>query len=262
MLENYSKKCKLYYFTKYIIIRIICLFSFINAHHGKDYFVVTSYDTPHKGELLASLSIDNITGESHHNESENHSDIDKNDFSLEPGIIFGIRNNWTLEMHAHNSISNGVFITESIAFESLIRIIDENSDHTHSNGFALPFSIAMLLEYGIGVNETPDDLEFRFIIGKNLRLFSFVINLIAQNTHEEHEHFQYGLAFGLKSYLSKKIGGTLEFDMKLAENSEIHITPGINYSLMENFDFRSGTSININSENSKLNFRSMIIYSF
>lgn len=238
------------------------LFSFVNAHHGKDYFVVTSYETPHKGELLASLSIDNVRSESHHHDSGNQFESDNHDFSLEPGIIYGISNNWTLEMHTHNNLSNGALHTESIAFESLIRIMDENNEHTHAHSFALPFSIAVLLEYGFGINETPDDMELRLIIGKNLSLFSFIVNLIAQNTIEEHEHFQYGLALGLKPHISNKFGGTLEFDMEFEENSVMHITPSINYSPVDNFDFRIGTSINLNAKNSNFNFRSMIIYKF
>jgi len=262
MLENYSKECKLFYFTKSITISIICLFSFVNAHHGKDYFVTTSYDTPHKGELIAILSIDNVNGDSHHKETENHSASENNNFSLEPGFLYGLSDNWTIELHSHNIMADGVLNTASIALESLVRIIDEKNDHNQSTRLKLPFSLAMLFEFGIGLDETPNDLELRLIVGRDLHLFSFVVNLIAQNTLNDNEHVQYKLALGVNPHLSGNIGGTLEFDMGLDEDSKMNITPGINYSPLKNFDFRLGTSIGLNADNTSLNIRSMIIYKF
>ena len=70
------------------------------------------------------------------------------------------------------------------------------------------------------------------------------------------------MAFGINPYLAGSIGGTLEFDMGLGDNSEIYLTPGINFSPLANLDFRIGTSINVHAEKSDLNIRSMIIYKF
>ncbi len=66
---------------KSITLIIIFLCSFIFAHHGKDYFVTTSYTNPHKGDFLGLFSIDNGSGDSHHHESENQSASENDGFS-------------------------------------------------------------------------------------------------------------------------------------------------------------------------------------
>ncbi|MEE9189816.1 MAG: hypothetical protein V3U16_03500 [Candidatus Neomarinimicrobiota bacterium] len=244
---------------KAITLSIIFLCSVVFAHHGKDYFVATSYSTPHKGDFLALLSFDYDSRASHHHESENHLAAENDGFSLEPGFLYGLSDKWSLELHTHNLIADGALHTESFALESLIRIFDEKNDHTH---FSPPFSIAVLLEYGFGFEETPDDLELQLIMGKDLRLFSLVANLIAQKMMENNEQFQYKVALGINPYLPGSISGTLEFDMGFGENSEIYLTPGIRFSPSAKLDFRIGTSINLHADNSDFIMRSMIIYEF
>lgn len=247
---------------KVLLISIIFIYSVVFAHHGKDFFVAASYETPHKGEFLALLSIDYGISESHHHESEDHLADEDNGFSLEPGFLYGLSDKWSLELHTHNQITDGILHTESVAMESLIRILDEKNDHSHFSHFSSPISIAVLLEYGLGLEETPDDLELRLIIGKDLRLFSLVANVIANKMMENNEQFEYQLALGINPKLPGSISGTLELDVGLGENREIHLTPGIRFSPLEKLDFRIGTSINLNDENSDFNVRGMIIYEF
>lgn len=238
-----------------ILLLLIVVFTLLPqravAHHGKEFLITSTYKTPGSGSLFALWS--SQYANSPHPEGE---------FEFEPGLLYGLTNRWSLEVHTHHVHSAHHFQTESAALETHIRLFgpDEFQRHDSSHGERNPFSLAVLFEYKKGFGEKHDAFESRVIVGRELQSVSFVANVIGERTLEEGEGVHYRYALGVKKSLSSTIGLGLEFDGGLHRGDGVSVTPGLYGTIAHGLDFRLGPTIGFGGRADEFQLRATILY--
>lgn len=224
------------------------------GHHGKEFLVTSTYKTPDKGKSFLLLSFDYIQA-NHHGRG----------FELEPGVLYSIFDQWSAEIHTHHGLFNREFSFESIGVETQYRFFGagdvQNEDH-HQHDNSSPFSMAALLEFTKGVGASPDGLEGRLIIGKDIHSFSLVLNLIGEKIFERETGFEVRYALGMKYNLIPSVAVGIELDERLNHSTHPRMTPGLYGSLFRAIDFRVGASFPISSHSEGFSARTILIYSF
>lgn len=229
------------------------------AHHGKEFLVASTCKTPPKGSFFALLSSEYVR-------SGHHSGR----FEFEPGVLYGMTNWWSVELHSHNGLSEGDFHVESIALETRFRFLGSGDVHVHDDKEAFhheassPFSLAALLEYEKGLRGLHDAFEGRFIVGRDFRPISLVANIIFQkNSDEEGRRFKFRYAVGVKNSFNETIGMGIELDGGTQHETGVRLTPGIYTTLTKDLDLRVGVSFGLGDTGDEgLSLRGTLLYEF
>ncbi len=221
------------------------------AHHGKEYLITSTYKTPERGSFFGVWSSSYVKSE--HEEGE---------MVLEPGLLYGLTNRWSLELHTHHGISSDNFRTESIGLETLLRLFGPGEIQHHANFHEKehPLSLALLFEYEKGLGDEHDAAEGRVIVGREFRSFLVVANLIAGKILEEDEDFHYLYAIGIKKTLSSAFAVGLELDGGFQRGEGFSLTPGLYGAIAQGLDFRLGPTIGFGDRAEEYQLRATILF--
>ena len=239
-------------FVSILGIMLVPLHTF--AHHGKEYLVTATYKTPERGSLFALWSSEYVDG-GHH---------DGDELEIEPGLLYGLTDRWSIELHTHHAFTSDDLATESVALETRLRLFGpgEIHDDASSPGKSAPFSLGALFEFEKGHGDEHDALGGRVIIGKEMHSFSVVVNLIGEKVVGEDTDVEYLYAIGLRKSLSSAIGVGLEFDGGFQEKDGFSLTPGLYGTITRGFDFRIGPSIGFGDRSDERRLRATFLYQF
>jgi len=221
------------------------------AHHGRDFLVTSSFKTADRGSLFALWS-------SHYINSSHHD----REYEFEPGLLYGITDRWSLELHTHHGLSSGDFHTESVALETALRLFgpgEVDGNEPVPEGKA-PYSLAILFEFEKGVGDEHDRYEGRIIVGKDFDNVSLMANLIGEKALAEGERLQYQFALGLKKNLTPTLGLGVEFDGGIEKEEGYGLTPGIYATIMPGLDLRVGPSIGLGNRPEDFKLRGTLLF--
>ncbi|MFQ5798027.1 MAG: hypothetical protein ACE5H0_04940 [Bacteroidota bacterium] len=223
------------------------------AHHGKEYLITSTYKTPERGSFFFLWS-------SQYTSSRNY----EREFEFEPGLLYGLTNRWSLEVHTHHALSTLDFEMESIALETRVRLFGPDDSHGEefedSHRGRDPFSVAVLLEYEKGFGEELDALEGRVIVGRQFRSISLVANVIGERNLEEGEKVHYRYTIGVKKNLSSAFGFGLELDGGLHKGNGFSLTPGLYGVITSGFDYRLGPSFGFGGRSEEFELRATLLF--
>lgn len=226
------------------------------GHHGKDYLVTASSRSPHNDEIGVLLYTTVGQSSGHHGVEEHAHEGEVTTWSFEPAVLYGLSDNWAAEVHLHQSLAEGTYETESLAFETSYHFLTENSHH----GPASTFSLAAMLEYNHQLSEGDDRIEARMILAKTIWGYSITGNIITSVAiGGEQNKLDFDGILGLRRNFSDRFGATLEFS---EIPTHLSVTPGISIKLPDDLDILMGATIATGDDDNNFNFRALIAKSF
>ncbi len=219
------------------------------AHHGKNYFVTGSFETPRAGSWHALFAADfrNRFG--------------TQAYEIEPGVLYGITDRLDVELHAHGVSDDGAFHAEAIAVESRFSLFGQSSgsdreikeEHTRRG-------MALLLEFEKGLSNQPDAYEARAIFGTERGDCQLAGNLIWQQAFDEERSHGIRYALGVKRTLSASLDIGVELDGAFDRLSAARFTPGMFVSAGEQLDLKVGASLRMGSLSDDPIIRLALVY--
>lgn len=218
------------------------------SHHGKEFLLTASSRTPERGEWFGILSSDFQRLNSH--------------ISLEPGILYGISDRWSAEIHAHVGELNESPHFASIGFEQRFFLWNgQRGGGIGSN--ALPVDIGLLVEYEKGLgHDSHDAIEFRGLISHINTNFGASLNLIAARSLEAGSELEYRYAVGVRSAVTGRLSAGLEMIGNLQELTESSVTPGLYLQMSHAVQLRVGSSIDLSPRAEGLTMRASLVFEF
>ncbi len=226
------------------------------AHHGKDYFISKSFHVPLQGEWVGLFSADYVRTGSHLNETIRS-------YEFEPGILYGITNRWSIELHSHiDKEIGGKWVYESTGLEQRFQITQPSEEES-----AIPIDIAGALEFEKGNGEHGvDNIQGGLIFSRDgiSGLYNLTVNFLLRKELRSGSDLEFRYAVGAKKDFSFNVGAGIELNGTLTKSGELaqQITPGIYFNTDFGMRVKLGASIGLGESRGDYAIRTSIVYDF
>ncbi len=226
------------------------------AHHGKDYFISKSYHVPLQGEWVGLFSADYLRMGSHLDQTVRA-------LEFEPGILYGITNRWSIELHSHiDKEIGGEWVYESTGLEQRFQITQASEEES-----AIPIDIAGALEFekGNGTHGV-NNIQGGLIFSRDdiTHLYNLTVNVLLRKELRSGSDLEFRYAVGAKKDFSFNVGAGIELNGALTKSGEIaqQITPGIYFNTDFGMRIKLGASVGLGDSHGDYAVRTSIVYDF
>lgn len=237
-----------------LIISLILLQAFLGshliAHHGKDYFISKSYHTPIEGTWAALLSADYLRMSSHREHKFRG-------FGIEPGILYGLSNRWSLELHSHIEKMGGEsWHYESTGIEQRLQITRWDGSEDRQ----LPIDVAAALEFEKSSSDDQADvLQAAMIFSNDGLEHNITANVLLRKELRSSASTEFRYALGGKREISEYMGMAIEFNGTIGNEVLQQITPAIYFQTESGLRMRLGMSLGVNGNRRDYVLRSSLV---
>ncbi len=209
------------------------------AHHGRDFLLVQTSETPHGGEFYF------IPSASYIDEGE------EEEIEVEPTLLFALTNRFSVEVHAHIAKEG----SESFEYESTSPAL-----HYRLNSEESLFGLSLSFEYEIAhLDDHEDRAELRLAISQAGDLWLFGANLIASEDQGGGAEVEWGYAAGLRRLFGEDWALGLEVQGSFEED-EHEILLGLYSEPSERFTFNIGVGVGVGSDGFESALRSALVF--
>jgi len=201
------------------------------AHHGKEFLVTASSRPPDRGDLF-------LIGASEYQKSSA-------ELTFEPGLLYGITDIWSAELHTHIAEPFGNATLEAIGLEQRFHLYGDREDNGNYAS-ALPLDLGILFEVEHGMtSETPDAMEFRWMISHTSASSAFAFNLTANRPLSAAGETIFSYAVGARQVLTSMLSVSLEMDGTLHGPRRNALTPGVLFTITHGLTLQFGSSFSV-----------------
>jgi hypothetical protein len=226
----------------FILLSIIP--TIVNAHHGKDFFATASLQLPHQGQWFGILSSDYMRNPA--------------SLSLEPGVLYGVMNYWSVEAHAHLDDFNTEPHFSSIGLEQRFSLWD-NTKVKNDTASGLPIALGILVEFEKGIGHHHDGVELRGLFTYMGEHLSASVNLIGvKELHEEPPSF--GYALGLRHTLMEFLAIGIETRGTFDGLDKSVITPNVFIEVSHSLNLLVGSSLSFSPQSQNPVLQATLLY--
>ena len=221
------------------------------AHHGKDYFISKSYHTPNEGTWAALFSADYLRLNSHRED-------ELRGFGIEPGILYGLSNRWSLEIHSHiEKMAGENWHYESTGIEQRFQITRWDGSEDRQ----LPIGVAAALEFEkSSAHEGADVLQAGMILSNDGVAHNITANVLLRKELRRSASTEFRYALGAKTEISEFMGMAIEFNGTIGNEVLQQITPAIYLQTESGLRMRLGMSFGINGNRRDYALRSSLVF--
>jgi hypothetical protein len=214
-----------------------------SAHHGKDFFLVETYEVPHPRTVYAIADAAWArTGSA-------------DALALEPGLLGGVVDRVALEVHAHFFREPG----GTLRYEAVAPAIHlQLSPPEALQGFAL--GVSGEYEIAGGGSDEGNRLEARAIVERSLPSFKAAVNLIGSRL--EGEDPVWGYAMGFRREFSPKIAAGIEAQGEFQEDSAHQILLGCYVEPTERYTIKAGAGSELGPNHADVVGQLGLVWSF
>ena len=215
------------------IVSVIILISLIltksaDAHHSREYILLTSFQTGAKGSFLLGLSYDSATKDEYYS------------WETTPAILYSLTNKIMFETHTHFKKEKDIdLIWEAGTFGTQMVLTNPNS---HFLDIGLCFSFETPTSKSRDVLSGENSFGLRLILSKEIyNDINICSNIVFTQVLENKKEHYFDFIIGTKKpIISDKLEFGLEMSGSFEENISINNMFGIYYSPKENIIIKIG----------------------
>lgn len=245
IIERFSMKSVIFISSVYAMLLLVTSSS-AHAHHGKDFFTTASLQLPRQSQWFGILSSDYV-----------RSPVS---VSLEPGILYGITNYWSIETHAHLEEFNVSPSLASIGLEQRFMLWD-NTKAGKDESKEFPIAIGVLLEFEKGLGHHHDGVELRGLFTYVEKDIAASVNLIG--VKEFHaEPLTAGYAIGVRRNVLEFLAIGLEARGRFDDVEKTILTPNVFLEFSHALNLLVGSSISLAPQSENPLLRATVLYGF
>jgi len=229
-----------------VTIRTLCLVFLafllaapLAAHHGRDFLLVQTSETPHGGEFYFIPSASYIDGG------------EEEEIEVEPTLLYALTSRFSVEVHAHIAKEG----SEAFEYESTSPAL-----HYRLTSAESLFGVSLSFEYEIAhLDEHEDRAEVRLAVSQAGDLWLFGANLIASEHQGGGAEVEWGYATGVRRSFGDDWALGLEGQGSF-EHDEHEILLGLYSEPSEHLTFNVGAGVGVGSDGLDFSLRSALVF--